>query len=849
MHNNEKNKELTPEEGSFPATNETVSKPKANIRPNNSLTSDGNKLQETIGKNKANNTNINKKNLQESNGSNKNENDPSINKNSEVTDEAYELALKKLEKFGIKGKLAADLIRRSGTKEKVGKLVDKAIKKIKNERKRRIIRLLAPIMPYILSFVAIVLVIVIVMSQLMLVMESLDKALINVSTGIEKAANFLSGEGWKTENQQFFETLENEYRDSLRFSDIGLDIPLVAATIHYTKLNDVSIYKDDAGELDKNMDNSNDNDGLFSGYISAQEMKNFYYVSNSKLGSIYNLWPGERKLIGHMVDISISMEKYTFSEALSKWGDFFHYFGKNVNANIVKVILRALNPYQKVREIIAYETVDTGGSSDSYYGYKFRNIRYEIQELNAMFESAFGGIDTSEIPSVDDEESEKKGIWPAPNIKMNIDEEKYYQYLVNVYIPGTYFSGEKYSIDQAEIMAREIFRQRDEYLYLIGEDTGSSNYFGNNIGVNITSCNLPNVIDTVSLYDYIRGTLYAEGGLYNPTEFLKAQAIAIKNYLFVKNGVKPGEIPSSLTIKSCQMNQVFCNVEKGCHSLNDGTDLTNKRDNYDTSATGPDADGNYNNPPLTDTTKLDKLKEIVDSTLDQFIVKDGKFVSTQYRSDCVNRKEPLVCNSSTNIMDQNIAIKKAQSGETFDNILKTFYDGELTTIQLSSTGYPLDIMYTTISSRFGWRNHPISHCCRYHQGYDFDVPAEEEIYSVANGVVTATSSGTGYGNYVEIGHGEESNGVYEFYTLYAHMIRRPLVGKGDLVKMGEVIGNVGSTGASTGAHLHFEVFKRVNGQKLSSDPGEFLKGYNFIYKNSSHYDTEQQCLNAGVPHC
>lgn len=105
-----------------------------------------------------------------------------------------------------------------------------------------------------------------------------------------------------------------------------------------------------------------------------------------------------------------------------------------------------------------------------------------------------------------------------------------------------------------------------------------------------------------------------------------------------------------------------------------------------------------------------------------------------------------------------------------------------------------------MSSRFGRRTDPFTGRVGWHSGVDFAAKPGTEIYAVAAGVVTWSDKRGGYGNLVEINHG---NG---FKTRYAHC-KENLVKVGDVVKKGQVIALVGSTGRSTGPHVHFEVYK------------------------------------------
>lgn len=109
-----------------------------------------------------------------------------------------------------------------------------------------------------------------------------------------------------------------------------------------------------------------------------------------------------------------------------------------------------------------------------------------------------------------------------------------------------------------------------------------------------------------------------------------------------------------------------------------------------------------------------------------------------------------------------------------------------------------------ISSPYGNRIHPVYGYKKFHKGIDIPAPAGKPIVASADGVVSAVkSTKSGYGNHIIISHGKATDGN-SYQTLYAHMTRY-IVSKGQSVKKGQVVGYVGSTGTSTGNHLHFEV--------------------------------------------
>ena len=118
--------------------------------------------------------------------------------------------------------------------------------------------------------------------------------------------------------------------------------------------------------------------------------------------------------------------------------------------------------------------------------------------------------------------------------------------------------------------------------------------------------------------------------------------------------------------------------------------------------------------------------------------------------------------------------------------------------------WPLPGRYN-LSSLFGSRKHPITGKANNHTGIDIPTSSGTSILAAKSGVVTTSTYNNSYGNYVVVSHSDGTS------SLYAHMVRRNC-SKGDTVSQGQVIGYVGTTGSSTGNHLHFEV--RVNGSRV-----------------------------------
>ena len=127
-----------------------------------------------------------------------------------------------------------------------------------------------------------------------------------------------------------------------------------------------------------------------------------------------------------------------------------------------------------------------------------------------------------------------------------------------------------------------------------------------------------------------------------------------------------------------------------------------------------------------------------------------------------------------------------------------------------------------LSSSFGMRRHPIDGFNKMHKGTDFAAKTGTPIMASGNGIIKKAGWCGGGGNCVKIKH----NSTYQ--TIYAHMLKFARgIKNGVRVKQGQIIGYVGSTGKSTGPHLHYEVIengKKINSQKLKLPSGKILKG-------------------------
>lgn len=182
----------------------------------------------------------------------------------------------------------------------------------------------------------------------------------------------------------------------------------------------------------------------------------------------------------------------------------------------------------------------------------------------------------------------------------------------------------------------------------------------------------------------------------------------------------------------------------------------------------------------------------------------------RYETDIRNQEKAIrEYEQEIRAQDEEIKLLEAAIAEEKRKILESsnqtiIYDGGAFTFPLAK--------YTRISDEYGMRIHPTLGVQQFHNGVDFASPKGTAIYAAYDGVVVAATYSSTMGNYVMIDHGNE------LYTIYMHASLLH-VKKDDVVVAGETIAEVGSTGRSTGNHLHFSV--RRDGSYVS--PWEYLK--------------------------
>ena len=252
-------------------------------------------------------------------------------------------------------------------------------------------------------------------------------------------------------------------------------------------------------------------------------------------------------------------------------------------------------------------------------------------------------------------------------------------------------------------------------------------------------------------------------------------------------------------------------------------------------------------------------KEIVTNLKKKLVFKEGKITQSLYRTAINKGIEPNVIVEFARIYGFQIDFQRdIRRNDTFQIIYETFEDennkifktGNIVYADLNLTNqsnafyyfneknnkghYDINgrsvkkaLMKTPIngarlSSKFGMRKHPIDGYNKMHRGTDFAAPTGTPIMASGDGVVLKAAWCGGGGNCVKIKHNSSYSTVYAHLSKFANSIR-----KGKRVKQGQIIGYVGSTGKSTGPHLHYEVIyngKKINSQTLKLPSGKILKG-------------------------
>lgn len=180
------------------------------------------------------------------------------------------------------------------------------------------------------------------------------------------------------------------------------------------------------------------------------------------------------------------------------------------------------------------------------------------------------------------------------------------------------------------------------------------------------------------------------------------------------------------------------------------------------------------------------------------------FLSEQNGYENIKDEEVIKMLSDIHLKADKLCISLAKQSYSYDTITN-LVSKRNDMLQSIPAIRPLPNMYE-ISSGFGYRYHPILKVLRPHTGIDISAAKGTPVHATADGVVSRQEPGSGYGIVIVLNHG------YSYQTVYAHLSKK-LVKPGEKVVRGQVIGYVGNTGLSLGAHLHYEVIK--NGQHVN----------------------------------
>jgi murein DD-endopeptidase MepM/ murein hydrolase activator NlpD len=208
-------------------------------------------------------------------------------------------------------------------------------------------------------------------------------------------------------------------------------------------------------------------------------------------------------------------------------------------------------------------------------------------------------------------------------------------------------------------------------------------------------------------------------------------------------------------------------------------------------------------------------------------VRKGTAANTEYFEQLMNMTNSEIVVSTTKKLNE---LKKQLyiQSKSYDDVVLMAKNKEAMLACLPAIQPVLNKDLTRVASGFGWRIDPIYHTRRFHEGMDFTAPTGADIFATGNGTIMSAGWQQGYGNCVRINHG------YGYITVYGHMSAIK-VRAGQSVKRGDVIGLVGSTGKSTGPHLHYEV--HFKGTVMNP------QNYYFLDLSPAEYDKMVQLSN------
>ena len=183
----------------------------------------------------------------------------------------------------------------------------------------------------------------------------------------------------------------------------------------------------------------------------------------------------------------------------------------------------------------------------------------------------------------------------------------------------------------------------------------------------------------------------------------------------------------------------------------------------------------------------------------------------------VDEQENAMANLENRIEDAKADLDEAKRQEYLQYMSTMPTGGGKVSFDANGIAWVVPCSYRRVSSPFGDRTHPVYGVPRFHTGVDLATPCPNKIYASRAGVVTIAKYSSSAGYYVTIDH------LDGYYSSYMHMCKKPDVKVGDIVTAGQVIGCIGTTGTSTGNHLHFEIFRfKANGEKEYLNPMAYI---------------------------
>lgn len=307
------------------------------------------------------------------------------------------------------------------------------------KKAKKIIGIVSAAAPIVLPMIMLMVVAFVVVGQIRIVAEKVEGFIKDVNVSIEKYINFAQGEGWVTNEESFFNTLNKEYKKFPYMGGEKLDIALIASTIHYSTTVDLEQFEVDEGGIE---DVLTGNSSPILGTLGRDETVDFYEVAKDKLGSYDSPHWGGKRLLGYAVKTDVSFDWYTGAEwavAVNEWRELLNFFSSSIKQVMgqkywTEVILTLANPLKFAAEfnkiyIEMQSYLITNGSILAGYDYDKRNEYYEVQEFVYLLGNIFEN--TKDVKVYDEEPEEKKGTaWIlAPDFKrtMNYGHEEYKQ--------------------------------------------------------------------------------------------------------------------------------------------------------------------------------------------------------------------------------------------------------------------------------------------------------------------------------------------------------------------------------------------------------------------------------------